>query len=255
MRELVPQSEFLTSQHLPGLHDWYNNAVATVATTNTDSDAIYRATGESLYDAFWRTLCCNRSATNLSQPPDDDSSYSAWRRLLDLQQERFDLEEKSRRVATRQKRILCGAASFFVAGLTYHFRRQKLLFVALPFALPSLIQLISQGYDVGLQLVLHNLLREFVYQSTQMQIDQRDFENSHSQWTQGRQFGVTAQGLMGWFPTSARVGDNVGIFAGCRVPFAMRRWDQGWKVVGDAYVHGVMNGEGEASEGEMLRIL
>lgn len=92
-------------------------------------------------------------------------------------------------------------------------------------------------------------------QATQAQIDQRDFENSHSAWTQGRQFGITASGLMGWVPLAARVGDNVGLFAGCRVPFVIRAFQEGYKIMGDAYVHGVTNGEGEASEGEMLKIL
>jgi hypothetical protein len=60
---------------------------------------------------------------------------------------------------------------------------------------------------------------------------------------------------MGWVPLTARVGDNIGLFAGCRMPFVIRAFQEGYKIVGDAYMHGVMNGEGEASEGEMLKIL
>lgn len=255
MRELVPQSEFLTAQHLPGCHDWHNNAVMAVATISTDTDAIYPATGESIYDAFWRTLCCNRSVMNSYKPPIDDSSYLAWRRLLDMQQQRVDIDRRIRRMCKWQYRTLCTAIPMVIAGLTYLFRRQKLLFVALPFSIPPMIQFMSRTYDVGLKIALYNLAQNYAQQSAQTQIDQRDFENSHSQWTQKRQFGITAQGLMAWVPLAARVGDNVGMFAGCRVPFVMRRWIDGWKIVGDAYVHGVMDGEGEASEGEMLKIL
>jgi hypothetical protein len=35
----------------------------------------------------------------------------------------------------------------------------------------------------------------------------------------------------------------------------LRRSERGYKIVGDAYLHGVMNGEGEKSEGEMLTIV
>lgn len=254
MRQLVPQSEFLTSQHLPGVHSWHTDAITMVATTSTDPDAIYQATGESLYGAFWRTLCCNRSAMNPSKPPVDDSSYLAWRQLLNMQQERCEIEKKCRRVATRQKRLACGLTSLLVSALTYRFRRQKLLFIVLSFSLLPLIQLIDKGYEMGLRVVLFRLFQKYMQQSTQTQIDQRDFENSHSQWTQGRQFAVTEQGLMGWVPLAARVGDNVGLFAGCRVPFVMRAFREGYKIVGDTYMHGMMDGEGEASEGEMLPI-
>ncbi|KAJ4982518.1 hypothetical protein SVAN01_11988 [Stagonosporopsis vannaccii] len=254
MRELVPQSELNTSQHLPGFLKWHTEAIMTVATASTDQDTIYRATGESLYDAFWRTLCCNRSALRPSTPPVDDSSYAAWKRLLDLHQELINMETMFRRVGKRQTTILCSTAFVVLTGLTYHFRRQKFLLVALPLSLPPLIKWINQAFDAALQILVYGLYKQYAQQSMQTQLDQRDFENSHSQWTQGRQFGVTTQGLMGWVPLAARVGDNIGLFAGCRVPFVMRKWEDGWKVVGDAYVHGVMNGEGEASEGEMLKI-
>jgi hypothetical protein len=77
----------------------------------------------------------------------------------------------------------------------------------------------------------------------------------HLQWTMGRQFGLTRLGMIGMLPISAKVGDSVGFFAGNRVPFVLRRSERGYKIVGDAYLHGVMNGEGEKSEGEMLTIV
>jgi hypothetical protein len=77
----------------------------------------------------------------------------------------------------------------------------------------------------------------------------------HIQWMQGRQFGLTGLGRIGLLPISAKVGDSVGLFAGCRVPFVLRKSEGSYRIVGDAYLHGVMNGEGEKSEGEMLTIV
>jgi hypothetical protein len=97
--------------------------------------------------------------------------------------------------------------------------------------------------------------RNWAALQTQLQIEQRDFESSHIAFIQGRQFGRTSLGFIGLVPVAAKVGDQVGLFAGCRVPYVLRRSGQGYGIVGDAYLHGVMNGEGEMSASEMLRIV
>jgi starch phosphorylase len=255
MRQIVPQSDFLTFKHVPGCNQWHTDAITMIVTTNTDPDNIYQATGQSLYDAFWRTLCCDRSARDATERPIDDSGYVAWRRLIDLQQACYDVDLECRRLSQHHKRLVCGFTSIVISALTYRMRRHKLLFIMLPFSLPPLIQFISKTYDAARDLVLSTIRQNYLQQSAQVQIEQRDFENANGQWTQGRQFAVTASGLMGWVPVAARVGDNIGLFAGCRVPFVMRAFQEGYKIVGDAYVHGVMDGEGEASNGEMLKIL
>lgn len=251
----MPQSDFLTPRHLPSCVAWHDEAITVTSSTLNNPENIYRASGEPLYEAFWRTLCGNRSAQNPLQPPVDDSSYLAWRRFLVLQEDRLDLETKYRNVCTLGKRVSCCVTVAVGMGLTYRFRGHRLVSVAIPFSLPSIVRFVSDIWDGAQQALLIRLFNHYMQQSTQVQIDQRDFESSHSQWTQGRQFGLTQEGLMGWLPLAARVGDHVGLFAGCRVPFVLRAFDQGYKLVGDAYVHGVMDGEGEASEGEMLPIL
>ena len=74
-------------------------------------------------------------------------------------------------------------------------------------------------------------------------------------WMWGRQFAITEQGLIGLVPVAARVGDSVGFFAGCRIPHALRRRGEGYVLIGDSYLHGVMDGEGEKFETEMLKIM
>ncbi|KAF7672488.1 het-domain-containing protein, partial [Alternaria burnsii] len=42
------------------------------------SHPTYKPTGESLYNAFWRTLCCNGTFTDSLNPPTDDGSFAKW---------------------------------------------------------------------------------------------------------------------------------------------------------------------------------
>lgn len=60
-----------------------------------------------------------------------------------------------------------------------------------------------------------------------------------------RRMGKTASGLVGFFPGGARQGDSVAVLQGGRVAFILRRCPgrEMWELVGEAYVHGVMEGE------------
>ncbi|KAK7952817.1 uncharacterized protein PG986_008545 [Apiospora aurea] len=72
----------------------------------------------------------------------------------------------------------------------------------------------------------------------------------------GKRFFVTEKGYVGWGPKSTEVGDSVSVLPGADVPFLVRkltgeitpRSDEDGDVVsctlvGEAYVHGLMNGE------------
>jgi hypothetical protein len=60
-----------------------------------------------------------------------------------------------------------------------------------------------------------------------------------------RRFGVTDTGYMGLLPSCTEVGDEVHILSGVSIPFVLRRvvGDQRYQIVGDSYIHGVMEGE------------
>jgi hypothetical protein len=59
-----------------------------------------------------------------------------------------------------------------------------------------------------------------------------------------RRFGITDQGYMGLVPSCSQIGDEVHILGGATVPFVMRhRAERNFILVGDAYIHGVMEGE------------
>lgn len=60
-----------------------------------------------------------------------------------------------------------------------------------------------------------------------------------------RRLMVTKKDYIGMAPCRARPGDAVVILFGCSIPLVLRRVGNAetWKVIGEAYVHGFMNGE------------
>ena len=69
-----------------------------------------------------------------------------------------------------------------------------------------------------------------------------------------RRFYMTSKGYMGIGPVDVRIGDQVYVLVGGNVPFLLRHQDGGtdgsnpskvcgWELVGDCYLHGIMDGE------------
>ena len=74
---------------------------------------------------------------------------------------------------------------------------------------------------------------------------------------QGRSFGTTSKRYLGLFPRGTRRGDEICVFAGGHVPFVVRRKQGGasYQLVGECYVHGIMDGEiGQVEGFEMQEI-
>jgi hypothetical protein len=61
--------------------------------------------------------------------------------------------------------------------------------------------------------------------------------------TAGRGFATTRAGYIGLVPHLAQAGDLVVVFLGATVPYAVRKVQGGYLLVGDAFVHGFMYGE------------
>ncbi len=69
------------------------------------------------------------------------------------------------------------------------------------------------------------------------------FDLALRQYCVGRKFAMTSGGLMGWVPLAAQPGDAVCYFERNQLPFVIRRvGTDGWRLVGDCYVHGMMRG-------------
>jgi hypothetical protein len=58
-----------------------------------------------------------------------------------------------------------------------------------------------------------------------------------------RRFGITEKGYFALVPRGTRERDQIVVFEGACVPFMVRRVENGYELVGEAYVHGVMEGE------------
>jgi len=73
--------------------------------------------------------------------------------------------------------------------------------------------------------------------------------------TWGRAFIETKNGYMGIGPKSAQKNDLLCVLGGSQVPFVLRRVEiNRYRLVGECYVHGIMNGEiVKAKEGDDLK--
>jgi hypothetical protein len=59
----------------------------------------------------------------------------------------------------------------------------------------------------------------------------------------GRRFLITQQGYVGWAPRYTRKGDKIFVLLGCKTPVILRPQGDAFKLIGECYIHGVMNGE------------
>lgn len=60
----------------------------------------------------------------------------------------------------------------------------------------------------------------------------------------GRRFCVTNGGLCGMVPERAEPGDAICVILGCAVPLVLKRRGHGrFELVGECYIHGLMDGE------------
>jgi hypothetical protein len=68
----------------------------------------------------------------------------------------------------------------------------------------------------------------------------------------GGRFVTTKRGYVGVVPNMAQVSETVAIFKGGRVPFILQKImgrPQAFRLVGECYIHGIMDGEGLSLQG------
>ena len=82
---------------------------------------------------------------------------------------------------------------------------------------------------ITLQVISHALCQQYVL--------------SHQQWTRGRFLCVTEAGVLGWVPRGTQIDDMICLLKGSTVPFVLRPVGEEWKLVGEAYLHSVMQGQ------------
>lgn len=58
-----------------------------------------------------------------------------------------------------------------------------------------------------------------------------------------RRMMMTEEGYVGMAHAQSRIGDSIALLQGASVPIILRPCDGSYKVIGEAYVHGLMEGE------------
>ncbi|KAK7755418.1 hypothetical protein SLS62_002645 [Diatrype stigma] len=173
---------------------------------------------EATQEALWRTLVGNTTARG--GPPSAEGPWlinepRTWlRQLLGVYTNGFSLAEQRDR---NKDMPLAGSYTLqqIILGTTEELSfRQKFK--------------IKSGGDRGL------------YTPTEEQWEVFSWAINALAW---RRLMGTRGGRMGTAPAAAKVGDRVAVLQGCSVPMVLRENGDGWVVVGECYVHGVMDGE------------
>jgi len=81
---------------------------------------------------------------------------------------------------------------------------------------------------------------ERIYNPTDEQLEALSWAMNVMAW---RRLIGTGEGRIGLGPAGALAGDAVAVLLGCSTPMVLRKWNDGWHVVGESYIHGVMDGE------------
>ena len=59
-----------------------------------------------------------------------------------------------------------------------------------------------------------------------------------------KKYALTEKGYMGMLPSGSQAGDQICLVSGTAVPYVVRReTNKSWTLIGECYIHGVMNGE------------
>jgi hypothetical protein len=95
------------------------------------------------------------------------------------------------------------------------------------------------------------VLGENFYNPTEFQQEAFSWVVNAMAWR--RVFG-TMDGRMGMGSCAAEVGDSIVILSGCNTPLILRESVEGWRLVGECYVHGVMYGEISARDHKLVDI-
>ncbi|KAF9872365.1 hypothetical protein CkaCkLH20_10192 [Colletotrichum karsti] len=76
-----------------------------------------------------------------------------------------------------------------------------------------------------------------------------------ARWTYNRRFFRSEAGRFGWCVDGTQPGDVVALFHGCDAVFTLREVGSGqWRIIGDSYIHGLMDGEGCGDEFEAVEL-
>ncbi|KAH6695893.1 hypothetical protein BKA61DRAFT_531543 [Leptodontidium sp. MPI-SDFR-AT-0119] len=68
-------------------------------------------------------------------------------------------------------------------------------------------------------------------------------ECPESGFCKGRRLVLSSEGHLCLAPVRSQVGDKIVVLVGGKVPYILRKTDEGFEIIGESYVHGIMDGE------------
>jgi hypothetical protein len=200
------------------MDDWEESAWALAASLET------YPTGERIFEVFWRTLIFNREALEKTPSQEFEWAFKNWTtsyaqlkdesliELMDLVQQPRLRSEGDQPPTSFLGRVQRFASEIFTQG-----------------------QLISSKVKLLVKIDLYRRLLK----------DGAPYEHAFLRYAPGRKFCTTTNGYMGWVSSAAQAGDAFCLFEDCQLPFVLRRCEEGYKLIGDAYLHGLMYPDGQ----------
>lgn len=106
----------------------------------------------------------------------------------------------------------------------------------------------AQPWDVLFCWAFHeasHLMKQYPSQTIPVWLQQMsdDYVDSACNGVRDRRVCITTKGRLGLVPIIAEVGDKIVVLNGGRMPFVMRKGPQSYRLVGEGYIHGIMDGE------------
>jgi hypothetical protein len=181
-----------------------------------EGETVYERTGETLEQAFLRTLLCDASLNPFGSETCTREYSEQWLELINAEDGR--LEIRNNRLTRISNTVRFNPLAYLLSILSNHGGQRHL---------PRQKEIDYSPRDLSdqTQLPLRMALSSF-----------------------GRQFAVTRKGYMALVVPGVEVDDDVCVFSGAVTPHALRR-DNGdkpgekYRLVGDSYVHGFMDGK------------
>ncbi|KAL8765965.1 MAG: hypothetical protein Q9209_007112 [Squamulea sp. 1 TL-2023] len=100
----------------------------------------------------------------------------------------------------------------------------------------------EQLMEILFPLAVANVEKEEPIETQRAKIDQA-FRCDFLRMARNRKFCITKKRYMGWCPSNTKAGDRICILFGGQTPYVVRKEKQGYRLLGEAYIHGVMDGE------------
>jgi hypothetical protein len=174
-------------------------------------------TRENVFEAFWRTLIFNTESPGSEPSKELEFAYKTWISFFISSNKLFETLKSQvqapQNIVNPESSSIWGRVSGFITKISSEWQH----------------------------LATYAKLQSGINQMNQQQKAGQPFDKAFNQYSFGRKFCITANGYIGWVPFEAQNSDLVCYFQGYKLPFIIRACGGRYQLVGDCYLHGLMN--------------